>query len=71
MKPGMFYLFQNQNYLDLKPYQAGYADNDSKASFGPAARNHYLFHYVISGAGTLVANEKDGKEHQFYIHTGQ
>lgn len=71
MKPGMFYLFQNQNYLDLKPYQAGYADNDGKASFGPAARNHYLFHYVISGAGTLLSNEKDGKEHQFYIHSGQ
>lgn len=71
MKPGMFYLFQNQNYLDLKPYQAGYADNDGKASFGPAARNHYLFHYVISGAGTLVSNEKNGKENQFYIHTGQ
>lgn len=71
MKPGLFYLFQNQNYLDLRPYQAGYADNDSNASFGPAARNHYLFHYVISGAGTLVSNESGGKEYEFHIHTGQ
>ncbi len=24
-------------------------------SFGPVSRNHYLFHYVISGTGTLMA----------------
>ena len=29
-------------------------------SFGPSSRNHYLFHYVISGSGTLMAN--DSKE---------
>ena len=27
MKPGLFYLFPNENFLDLNPYQCGYADN--------------------------------------------
>lgn len=71
MKPGMFYLFPNQNYLDLRPYQSGYADNVKNASFGPAVRNHYLFHYVISGAGALTSNAPDGTELHFHIHSGQ
>lgn len=71
LKPGLFYLFPNENFLDLNPYQGGYADNEGAASFGPCTRNHYLFHYVISGAGTLVADDADGNEHEFYIHTGQ
>lgn len=70
-KPGLFYLFPNQNYLDLIPFQSGYADNDSTASYGPTARNHYLFHYVISGAGTLTADDEEGNEHSFTVHTGQ
>lgn len=71
MKPGLFYLFPNENFLDLNPYQAGYADNDGAASFGPCTRNHYLFHYVISGAGTLMAEDADKNERHFQIHTGQ
>ncbi len=71
MKPGLFYLFPNENFLDLNPYQAGYADNDGAASFGPCTRNHYLFHYVISGAGTLMTEDEDKNERHFHIHTGQ
>lgn len=71
LKPGLFCLFPNQNYLDLIPFQAGYADNDSNAFYGPAARNHYLFHYVISGAGTLTADNQEGKEYTFPVHAGQ
>ncbi|WP_251388535.1 AraC family transcriptional regulator [Mediterraneibacter agrestimuris] len=71
MKPGLFYLFPNENFLDLNPYQAGYADNDGAASFGPCTRNHYLFHYVISGAGTLMTEDEMKCERHFHIHTGQ
>lgn len=71
MKPGLFYLFPNENFLDLNPYQSGYADNDGAASFGPCTRNHYLFHYVISGAGTLMTEDNEKKERHFHIHTGQ
>lgn len=67
----MFYLFSNNKYLDLKPFQAGYAQNKPSGFFGPATRNHYLFHYVISGAGTLISNDSSGKEYTFKIHSGQ
>ena len=47
----IFHVFQNQNFIDLCMYQFGYAQNDPLSSFGPHVRSHYLFHYVISGAG--------------------
>ena len=71
LKPGLFYLFHNENFLDLNPYQCGYADNDEGASFDPCTRNHYLFHYVISGTGRLAADDENGTEHNFQIHSGQ
>ena len=71
MKPGLFYLFPNENFLDLNPYQCGYADNAPGASFGPCTRNHYLFHYVISGSGRLAADDENGVEHNYMIHSGQ
>ena len=71
MKPGLFSIFPNQCFLDLYPYQYGYCENDSDAFFGPAARNHYLFHYVISGAGRLYAPDTTGKEHIYSIKSGQ
>lgn len=71
LKPGLFYLFPNENFLDLLPYQSGYADNAPGASFGPCARNHYLFHYVISGSGRLAFDDENGVEHNLMIHSGQ
>lgn len=71
MKPGLFSIFPIQCFLDLYPYQYGYCENDSDAFFGPAARNHYLFHYVISGAGQLYAPDTAGKEHIYSIKSGQ
>ncbi len=70
LKPGLFYLFPNGNFLDLNPYQAGYADNDEAASFGPCTRNHYLFHYVISGAGTLMKILPGRKESPWKLTPG-
>lgn len=40
-------------------YQCGMEQCRPGHAFGPAARTHYLFHYVLSGKGTLdVINEK-------------
>lgn len=64
-------LYPNWNYLDLTPYQGGYSENAPNSSFGPCARIHYLFHYVISGAGTLAADGADGKAEWFPVHSGQ
>ncbi len=71
MKEELINLFPNWKYLDLSPYQAGYSENTPNSSFGPCARIHYLFHYVISGAGTLAADDETGKAHWFRVHSGQ
>ncbi len=55
----LFSVFQNDRFMDLTIYQYGYEKCRSMHSFGPGVRNHYLFHYVISGKGTLRANDKE------------
>ena len=39
--------------------------------FGPAARTHYLFHYVISGTGLLMAQDQKGETRNYSIKSGQ
>ena len=53
----LFSIFPNERFMDLTLYQYGYEACDPLHSFGPFVRNHYLFHYVISGQGTLSAGE--------------
>lgn len=67
----IFHVFQNQNFIDLCMYQFGYAQNDPLSSFGPHVRSHYLFHYVISGAGRLQATDAKGIDHTYHIKGGQ
>ena len=47
----VFSIFPNQTFVDLGLYQFGRESCEAGHSFGPARRNHYLFHYVISGNG--------------------
>lgn len=39
--------------IELNLYQYGEENCDKGHRFGPAVRQHYLFHYVISGTGVL------------------
>ena len=55
-----FSIFPNDNFIDLCLYQYGKEQCDPGHSFGPATRNHYLFHYVLSGTGTLMADNSKG-----------
>lgn len=66
-----FNIFPNENFIDLCLYQFGYEQCDPGHSFGPAKRNHYLFHYIISGTGTLMADDAKGETQTYSIKSGQ
>lgn len=71
MNNTFFYIFPNENFIDLSMYQYGYEQCEPGHSFGPVTRNHYLFHYVISGTGTLMADDTKGKTQTYHIKSGQ
>lgn len=66
-----FNIFPNENFIDLGMYQYGYEQCEPGHSFGPATRNHYLFHYIISGTGTLMADTAKGETQTYSIKSGQ
>ena len=51
-----FHVVQDDLFVDLNLYQFGWEKCDSLHHYGPAIRNHFLFHYVISGKGRLELN---------------
>lgn len=67
----LFSVFPNENFVDLGLYQYGWEQCAPSHSFGPAARNHYLFHYVISGTGKLMADNSSGQTVEYQIKSGQ
>ena len=46
-----FYVFNNRSYMDFYPIQFGMEECLPLHSFGPTSKQHYLFHYIISGSG--------------------
>ena len=66
-----FSIFHNQSYIDLGLYQFGMETCRAGHSFGPARRNHYLFHYVLSGRGTLFAENSDGETETWRVNAGE
>lgn len=67
----LFSIFPNERFVDLGLYQFGWEQCEPLHSYGPFARNHYLFHYVISGTGTLNANGTDGTTATYQIKSGE
>ncbi|MDD6484700.1 MAG: AraC family transcriptional regulator [Clostridiales bacterium] len=67
----VFSVFPSENFVDLGLYQFGWERCKPSHSFGPAARNHYLFHYVLSGTGTLMAQDSDGSTQTYHIKSRQ
>ena len=61
-----FYVFQDERFVDLNLYQFGWERCRPMYQFGPAVRNHFLFHYIINGKGKL---ETSGQT--FYLSAGQ
>lgn len=66
-----FNIFPNESFIDLDMYQYGYEQCDPGHSFGPMSRNHYLFHYVLSGTGTLMSDNSKGVTQTFSVKSGQ
>ncbi|WP_099206174.1 AraC family transcriptional regulator [Scatolibacter rhodanostii] len=52
------FLLQNRKFVDINPLVCGKQQCDPCHSFGPASRDYYLLHYVISGTGTFTADDK-------------
>lgn len=71
MQEVIFSVFPNENFVDLGLYQYGWEQCKPSHSFGPATRNHYLFHYVISGTGTLMSDDSKGNTLTYHIKSGQ
>ena len=67
----LFYVFPNENFVDLGLYQFGKEQCEPAHSFGPASRNHYLFHFVLSGTGKLMADNAKGETQTYQIKSGQ
>ena len=66
-----FHVFPDERFVDLSLYQFGWEHCEPLHSYGPFIRNHYLFHYVISGKGTLSARDSEGENRFYQIGAGQ
>lgn len=66
-----FSIFPNENFMDLRLYQYGWEKCKPLHSFGPHVRNHFLFHFIIDGQGSLDAVGEDGERRQYQLSAGQ
>lgn len=66
-----FQLFPNEQYLDLTLFQYGQEQCPPCYSYGPATRNHYLFHYILSGKGTLYTTAPDKTHREYPLEAGE
>ena len=71
MKDLIFSVFPNENFVDLGLFQFGMERCAPSHSFGPASRNHFLFHYVVSGMGTLMADNAKGQTVTYNVRSMQ
>ncbi len=71
MKNYLFSIFPSENFIDFHLHQYGWEQCQPSHTFGPATRNHYLFHYVISGTGILRAENKKGETKNYTIKSGE
>lgn len=71
MSEVIFSIFPSKSFIDLGLYQFGWEHCEPSHSFGPAMRNHFLFHYVISGTGTLIAENSKKESISYSIKSGQ
>lgn len=66
----LFHVFSGGRFMDLTLYQYGYEKCRPLHSFGPSVRNHFLFHYIFSGKGTLLVDETKTSTKEYKLHGG-
>ena len=66
-----FSTFSSGHYVDLMPYQYGREACTPGHAFGPARRNHFLFHYIISGRGLLMSTNDSGAKSDHRLGEGE
>ncbi len=66
-----FNVFQNDKNIDATLFQYGWEQCAPLHSYGPAKRNHYLFHYIFSGKGFLNSNNSSGETIHYKLEAGQ
>ena len=66
-----FTMFPSMTFVDLGMYQFGREDCEPAHSFGPAIRNHYLFHYILGGKGIFIWKDSRGHDHTEQLRAGQ
>ena len=71
LEPSYFSLFPNERFFELTMYQFGYEKCRPNHSFGPAAWNHFLFQYVVSGKGLLISTNDEEHNIRYKLSPGQ
>ena len=66
----LFHVFSDERFMDLTLFQFGYEKCRPLHSYGPFIRNNYLFHYVISGHGTLLTDDTHNHSIEYQIGPG-
>lgn len=66
-----FSVLPNDEFLDFRLFQCGWEQCAPLHSFGPFVRNHYLFHYIISGRGFLDCTLGKGITRRYDLEAGQ
>ena len=66
-----FKVFPQNSFMDLSLLQFGRSACKNGYSFGPAARNDYLFHFILSGKGTLYADNSSGTTETYKINANE
>lgn len=67
----IFTVFHDKTFVDCSMFQFGWQRCEPLHSFGPATRNHYLFHYIINGQGTFIAADSKGFDYTYHLRAGQ
>lgn len=49
----------NKHYQDINPVQFGYESCEKSHHYGPALRDHWIFHFVVSGKGYFRIQERE------------